>query len=93
MARSQMDSDKAARLAKWRRTLGVLCFAYVLMLLALRAPAGLAVAKHMWLLYLVKLQSRCTLMHPVPVTTQQSETPFKSADGGSAPSGLCWLKA
>lgn len=70
MARSQMQSDKYARLAKWRRTLGTLCLVYVLMLLALKAPAGLAVAKHVWLLYLVKLQSRYTHEHLVPSTTQ-----------------------
>ena len=59
-----MESDRVVRLAKWRRTLGTLCFVYVLMLLVLKAPTGLAVAKHVWLLYLTKLQSRCTLSAP-----------------------------
>ena len=65
-----MQSDKTARLAKWRRTLAILALVYVAMLLALKAPAGLAVAKHVWLLYLVKLQSRYTPEHLVPSTTQ-----------------------
>ena len=67
MAGSHIDSDKVVRLAKWRRTLGTLFFVYVVMLLALRAPAVLAAAKLYWLLYLVKLQSRCTLTQCVPV--------------------------
>ena len=77
-----MQSDKSARLAKWRRTLGTLCITYVMVLLVLKAPAGLAVAKHVWLLYLVKLQSRCAHEHRVPSIPQLCVPVSSALTGG-----------
>ena len=66
-----MDSGKAARLAGWRRTLRVVCFLYIALLLIVKAPLALAVFKVVWHWYLASLRSRWTftnLQSRAPVT-------------------------